>query len=319
MNKKQKLLVLGTIVLAVSLTAFASYNWVTNPESNKLKVVATFYPLAYLSQEIGGDLVQVTQLVPSNTEIHSWEPSPSHVASAERADVIVYNGAGLDHWMETEILSSLSNSKNRTIVNTTEGLELLSSESENHEHEAEHEHEHGPYDPHTWVSPYMAKLQAEKIYMALVQRDSTHASHYTEKWLNLKSTLEQLDSDYVAGISSKHKNETFVTHEAFGYLAHRYGFEQHGVIGLSADEQPSATTIANLVNLMIESETFVVYVDPVYSDEYAQTLRNELQTQTGRTVQVLKLYLMLGLVDEKDYLEQIRSNLNNLRIGLDAT
>ena len=311
MNKRQKLLVLGATIFIISLPTVVSLIFVTKQASDKLQVVASFYALAFLSQEIGGDHVQVTQLVPSNTEIHSWEPSASHIASAERADVIVSNGAGLDHWMETEILSSLSSSKNRTCVNTSEGLELLSSESQ--------DHEHGPYDPHTWVSPYMAKLQAEKIYSAFVQRDSVHVSYYTEKWLNLKSKLEQLDSDYSAGLSAKQKNATFVTHEAFRYLAHRYGFEQHGVIGLSADEQPSAATIVNLVNLMIERETFVVYVDPVYSDEYAQTLKNELQAQTGYIAQVLKLYLMLGPIDDKDYMEQMRLNLDNLKVGLEAT
>jgi zinc transport system substrate-binding protein len=311
MNKRQKLLVLGATIFVISLIAVVSSILVTEPASDKLKVVVTFYPLAFLSQEIGGDHVQVTQLVPSNTEIHSWEPSASHIASAEKADVIAYNGAGLDHWMETEILSSLSSSKNRACVNTSEGLELLSSESE--------DREHGLCDPHTWVSPYMAKLQAEKIYSAFVQKDSAHASYYAERWLNLKGKLEQLDSDYSAGLSAKQKNATFVTHEAFGYLAHRYGFEQHGVIGLSADEQPSGATIAKLVNLMIERETFVVYVDPVYSDEYAQTLKNELQTQTGNSVQVLKLYLMLGPIDGRDYLEQMRSNLDSLKIGLEAT
>jgi zinc transport system substrate-binding protein len=256
--------------------------------------------------------------VPSNTEIHSWEPAASHIASAENADVIIYNGAGVDNWIETEILPSLSNSKNRTTVNTCEGLELLTSESEDHEHGEDNEHDHGPDDPHTWVSPYMAKLQAEKIHSQFVQRDPAHANYYVERWLNLKGRLEQLDNEYALGLSVKLKNATFVTHEAFGYLAHRYGFEQHGVIGLSADEQPSVATIISLVSLMTERGMFALYVDPVYSSEYAQTLKNELQTQTGHTVKVLKLYLMLGRIDDKDYLEQMRSNLDNLEIGLEA-
>jgi len=315
MNRKQKLLLIGAALSTITLVVVASALLLITPASNKLEVVVTFYPLAFFSQEIGAEHVQVTQLVPSNTEIHAWEPSASQILAAERADIIVYNGAGLDHWMETEILPALSSTKNRTVVDTTEGLELLSSVSENHEHEDEH----GPYDPHTWLSPYMAKMQAEKIYTVFVQEDPDHAIYYTERWLNLKNRLEQMDDDYATGLSTKQKNATFVTHEAFGYLAHRYGFEQHGVIGLSADEQPSAATIANLVNLMIEHEIFVVYIDPVYSDEYAQTLKNELQTQTGHIVKLLKLYLMLGPIDGKDYFQQQQSNLESLKVGLDAT
>jgi zinc transport system substrate-binding protein len=318
MNKKQKLFLASItliIIIVVSIVAFSSIR--QNPE--KLSVVTTFYPLTFLSQEIGGDYIQVTQLVPSNTEIHSWEPSTSHIVAADDADIIIYNGAGLDHWMEDDMLPALSNTKTRTVVETTLNLDLLLGSEDEHEHESEsEEHEHGLYDPHTWVSPYMAKLQAEKIFNALVQKDPQHENYYTERWLDLKGKLEQLDNEYSTGLADAKKDAIFVSHAAFGYLAHRYGFEQHGVIGLSADEQPSAATIANLINLMQEHEIFVVYVDPVYSSEYAQTIKSEIQAQTGHTVTILELYLMLGPSDDKDFLTQMQLNLANLKTGLEA-
>jgi zinc transport system substrate-binding protein len=319
MNKKQKILLISTIAIVVIVAGVASAFFISTP-TDKLQVVATFYPLAFFSEQIGGENVQVTQLVPSNTEIHAWEPTASDIASVEEADIIVYNGAELDHWLEEEILPALSNAKARTVVETTEGLTLITGEHEEHdEHGHEDEHEHGLYDPHTWVSPYMAKLQAEKIYDALVAQDPEHESYYTSRWLNLRSTLEQLDADYTNELVNKQKEEIFVSHEAFGYLAHRYGFEQHGVIGLSADEQPSAATIATILDLMIDHETYVVYVDPVYSDEYAQTLKNELEAQTGQSVTILKLYLILGPIDDLDYLEQQEANLDSLKVGLEAS
>jgi zinc transport system substrate-binding protein len=314
MNKKQKLflasITLITIII-VSIVAFSSIH----ENSEKLKVVTTFYPLTFLSQEIGGDYIQITQLVPNNTEIHSWEPSTSHIVAADDADIIIYNGAGVDPWMEDDVLPALSNTKTRTIVETTLNLDLLLGSEDESETE---EHEHGVYDPHTWVSPYMAKLQAEKIFNALVQKDPQHESYYTERWLDLKSRLEQLDNEYSTGLATAKKDAIFVSHAAFGYLAYRYGFEQYGVIGLSADEQPSAATIANLVNLMQEHEIFVVYVDPVYSSEYAQTIKSEVQSRTGQTATILELYLMLGPIDGKDFLTQMQLNLANLKTGLDA-
>ena len=165
----------------------------------------------------------------------------------------------------------------------------------------------------------MGKLQAEKIYDALVQRDPAHESYYTERWSNLESKLEQIDANYTATLSTKQKSMIFVSHEAFGYLAHRYEFEQRGVIGLSADEQPSAATIANILNLMEQHQTYVVYVDPIYSQNYAQTLKTELETQTGHAVTILKLYLMLGPTDNNNYLDQQATNLENLKIGLGAS
>ena len=257
--------------------------------------------------------MQVTQLTPSNTEIHNWEPSASDITATEDADVIVYNGADLDRWMQDELLPALSNAKSRLTVDTTSGLPLLLVS------ETSGENETGPYDPHTWVSPYMAKLQAEKIYDALVQRDPTHESYYTENWANLKNTLEQIDTNYTARLATKQKNTIFVSHEAFGYVAYRYNFEQQGVIGLSADEQPSAATIANILNLMEQHQTYVVYVDPIYSQNYAQTLKTELETQTGHPVTLLNLYLMLGPTDGNNYLDQQLLNLGNLKIGLEAS
>ncbi len=315
MNKKQKMLIIATILsIAILIIVASAFFTVTQP-TGKLQVVASFYPLAFFSQEIGGENVQVTQLVPSNTEIHTWEPAASDISAAEKADVIVYNGAGLDHWIETEIFPAISKTKNRAIVDTTENLPLLLAEN-NQEHE--NENEHGIYDPHTWVSPHMAKVQAEKIYVALVQQDPIHERHYTERWSNLKSTLEKIDVNYTTTLSTMHKNTIFVSHAAFGYLANRYEFKQQGVIGLSADQQPSAVVIANIISLMLQHETYVVYVDPVYSQGYAQTLKNELETQTGHSVTILKLYLITGQIDGKSYLQQQLFNLESLRVGLEA-
>ena len=315
MNQKQKLLSISVVLIAIILIVVASTFYTTTQPTDKLQVVATFYPLAFFTQEIGGEHVQVTQLVPSNTEIHNWEPSAQDITAVETADIIVYNDAGLDHWMQDEILPALTNTKTRTTLDTTDGLSLLQTTTEEHEG---HEHDHGDYDPHTWVSPYMAKLQAERIYEALVQQDPAHETYYTDMWETLKTSLEQIDADYTETLADKQKNTIFVSHEAFGYLAHRYNLTQHGVIGLSADQQPSAAAIANIIDLMVQHETYVVYVDPVYSGEYAQTLKNELETQTGQTVTILKLYLMTGPVDDKSYLEQQVFNLQNLKTGLEA-
>jgi zinc transport system substrate-binding protein len=319
MNNKQKILLLSiTLILTIAIGA-VTFTVTTPKPENKISIVATFYPLAYLTEQIGGDHVAVTQLVPNNTEIHTWQPSASHIVATEDADIIVYNGAGADHWMEDDILPALSTNENRIVVETTNGLQLIANQEHEHDEETgEEEHDHGTYDPHTWISPYMAKLQAEKIYTAIVQADPENKEYYTQRWQTLESQLTELDTEYSQGLSEKSYTSIFVSHEAFGYLSTRYGFEQHGVIGLSADEQPSTTTIANLVQEMLEHETYTVYVDPVYSTEYAQTIKTEVEAKTGHTVTVLNLYLMLGPNNGMDYLAQMQANLASLEAGLTA-
>jgi len=312
MNSKQKILITAiTLSVIAAIAAIALFTF--TPKTDKLTVVATFYPLAYMSEKIGGEYVSVTQLVPANTEIHSWEPSASHIVAADDADVIIYNGAGADQWMKDDILPSLSTSKQRVIVETTQGLTLIANQDHD---EGE---EHGQYDPHTWISPYMAKQEGEKIYNALVQADAAHKDYYSQNWQTLQSQLTLLDTDYMQGLQNVNVTEIFVSHEGFGYLASRYGFSQYGVIGLSADEQPSAATIAGLVEEMKAHHIYTVYVDPVYSTEYAQTIKTEVETQTGHSVSVLKLYLILGPQDDMDMLQQMQANLANLKAGLEAT
>jgi zinc transport system substrate-binding protein len=270
MNKRQKLFVTATtIIVLTAVLATAFYTPQNKPENNKLEVVATFYPLAFFAQQIGGEEVTVKQLIPDNTEVHSWQPALADILALDEADVILYNGASLDHWFEDDVLPVIDSS-NKVIVETTKGIQLLETAQEN-----DHEHE-GLYDPHTWLSPFIAKQQAQNIYEALTQKDPANTDYYTERWQSLKTRFEELDNNYMSGLSTKRKEDIFVSHAAFGYLAFRYGFKQHGVIGISADEQPSASTYTNLVELMLEHETYVVYVDPVYAGESAQTLGNEL-------------------------------------------
>jgi zinc transport system substrate-binding protein len=314
MNKRQLLFLIATITIVLTAVVAAAYYSILQKEMDcgKLKVVASFYPLAFFAQEIGGEEVTVRQLIPDNLEVHTWQPSFADILAVDEADVIIYNGASLDHWFEDDILPIIDSS-DKIIVETTEGVKLLETEPENAD-----EHEE-LYDPHTWISPFIAKQQAQKIYEALIQKDPAHEDYYTERWQNLKTRFEELDNKYLTGLSTKNKEEIFVAHSAFGYLADRYGFKQHGVIGISADEQPSASVYANLVEMMVEHEIYVVYVDPVYSDESAQTLKNELKRLSGQDVQILKLYFMLGTIDGLDYFGQQEKNLENLKIGLEAS
>ena len=320
---------MATASLVFTVLIAASFWHVTSPgEVDKLNVVATFYPLAYFAEEIGGDYVSVRQLLPDNTEVHSWEPSISDIVVVDDADILIYNGANVDNWFEADVLPSIDQS-NKIIVKTTEGVELLETVADeivdlvffgySGVSYGYYGHENGPFDPHTWISPFVAKQQAQKIHVALVQKDPEHEQYYDERWQDLKARFEQLDDDYMTGLSNTQREVIFVTHAAYGYLADRYGFEQHGVIGLTADEQPSASVIANLVEMMLDLETYVMYIDPLYSDEYAQTLKNTLESKTGQPFQVLTLYFMLGPVEGKDYFDQQKENLNNLKLGLEAS
>ena len=313
MNKRQKLFVTATTIIVLTASfAIIFYSVQNETESGKLKVVATFYPLAFFVQQIGGEEVTIKQLIPDNTEVHNWQPSLADILALNEADVIIYNSASFEHWFKNDLIPVI-NSSNKIIIETTKGIQLLETKETNKEDEGTR-----IYDPHTWISPFLAKHQAQNIYEALIHKDPNHMDYYTERWQNLKKRFEVLDNNYQSELSTIRKKEIFVAHSAFGYLASRYGFEQHGVIGISADEQPSTTKYVDLTEMMIANETYVVYVDPVYSSESAQILKNELNRLSGHDVQILKLYVMLGDLEGIDYFGQQEKNLENLKIGLEA-
>jgi zinc transport system substrate-binding protein len=160
--------------------------------------------------------------------------------------------------------------------------------------------------------------QAEKIYTAFISKDPNNESNYTNNWNSIKLKFENLDTQFQNILSNTKNNDIFVTHAAYGYLAERYGFVQNGIIGVSADEQPSAKTIAYLVDLMIKKEIYVLYYDPVYSDEYVQTLKTTLESKIGGNITSLPLYLMIGPFNNMDYFQQQERNIYNLKIGLDG-
>jgi len=306
--KRERVLALSVIiVIAVVAGAVYTISQRQGAEDGTINVLASFYPLAYFASEIGGEYASVASLIPYNTEVHSWQPSTSSILAASDADILIYNGAGLDHWFEEDLLAAI-NTNGKVVVETTANLSLIAG--------SEDEHEHGQYDPHTWISPALAKLQAQKIYDAFVQVDPSHSGYYAQRWASLSAKFDSLDQAYALNLSAKTKSTIFVTHGAFGYLADRYGFEQVSVIGISADEQPSASALAGIVDLMIEHETYVILLDPVYTNSYAATLKAELELRTSQAVTISNLYLMLGPVGEMDYFDQMEANLLNLKLGL---
>jgi zinc transport system substrate-binding protein len=177
-------------------------------------------------------------------------------------------------------------------------------------------HEHGSNDPHFWLDPISAKVQVEEISEALQRADPANATYYEQNARDLSSRLDQLHYDFQEGLRNRTKDAIVSTHEGFNYLAFRYGFEAHGAIGISADQQPSPQDLADLVGLMEGLDLHYVFSEPVYSDAVMETIASE----TGAGILVLDgLHGRTGIHSDLDYFEIMYANLESLKMGLEVT
>lgn len=274
----------------------------------KLKVSTSIYPLQYVTTRIGGDHTEVINIVPTGVEPHDFEPTAKDMVALSNTNLFVYNGSGFELWVDKAV-EGLDKTKT-TVVNTTEGLELLHAKEVHEE-----EHEHGEFDPHVWLDPTLLKAQAEKVKNALVQTDQAHSVDYEKNFEQLSADLDLLDKDLQAMTAKATTKEFMVSHSAFGYLAHKYGLEQIAISGVSPADEPSPSEMKELVEHVKEHKIKYILFETLVSPKVAEVIARETGAKTA-TLNPLE-----GLTEEeakagKDYISVMRGNLETLNTAL---
>lgn len=283
----------------------------------KVKVVATIYPVYDFVRRIGGDRVAVIMMVPAGTEPHAWEPSTRDMLMLEEADVFVYNGAGMEMWAE-DILGSVQN-KDLLIVEASQNVELLRMEEleEDHdhdEHDEDHDedehghHHHGEFDPHVWLSPQNAQIEMETIAEALIQADPEHADTYKKNLEAAKNECAALDSVFREELGKYEGGCIVVAHEAYGYLCKEYGITQIGIEGVSADQEPDAARMREIIDMVGEYGIKCIFFEELVDPKVAETIAAETGCRTAA------LSPLDGLSQEdidqgRDYFSVMKDNL----------
>lgn len=270
----------------------------------KLTVYTTVYPMYDFTQKIGGDKVQLKNLVPAGTEPHDWEPTPSDMADIEKADVLIYNGAGMEPWLD-KVFKSI-NTEKMVRVEATKGLSLLNNPDST---------EKLATDPHVWLDPMLAKQEMRAIKNALVSVDPANQAYYEKNYEDNAVQFDQLDHEYKAAVHQFSKKDIVVAHQAFSYLCNAYGLNQVAIEGISADAEPSPGRMAEIVELVKEKQLKYIFFEELVSPKVAQTIAKE----TGATTAVLSPFEGLSDSDQhagKDYFSVMRDNLEVLKKAL---
>ncbi len=270
---------------------------------DKLKVVTSFYAMYDFAEKIGGDKVSVINMVPAGIEPHDWEPAASDITNLEKAQVFIYNGAGMEHWVDT-VLDSLSN-KELVITEASSGIILQKGHSE----------EEGTYDPHVWLNPENAKSEMNNIKEAFIKADPNNEAYYSENYETYAAKLDALDKKYKETLTALENKDIIVAHEAFGYLCNAYGLNQVGIEGLSPDSEPDPSKMEEIIQFAKDNKVKVIFFEELVSPKVAETIAKEVGVKTD----VLNPLEGLSEDDIKaggDYFSVMETNLTSLAEAL---
>ncbi|MFQ1002876.1 metal ABC transporter substrate-binding protein [Modestobacter sp. SSW1-42] len=278
-----------------------------------LAVVASFYPLEWLSRQVAGDLADVATLTPPGAEPHEYELTPQDVAAVSEADVVVY----LDALQPAVDAAVEQQAGDRAFdVGSAADLDLVYVAGEHGDEHAEDEEHAGEdaavTDPHFWHDPMRMAAVADALAERLGRADAADAATYTANAAALRTQLEELDGEFRSGLATCASRDVVTRHSAFGYLAEAFGLHQVGISGLAPDEEPAPSALTDATAFVREHGVSTIYFETLVSPAVAETVARETGARTRQ------LDPVEGLTDASqgdDYLELMRANLASLRAG----
>ncbi|QUW91187.1 High-affinity zinc uptake system binding-protein ZnuA [Streptomyces sp. V17-9] len=289
--------------------------------TDKFDVVASFYPMEYLAEQIGGDHVNVTTLTEPGQEPHDLELSAKQTAQMGEADAVLYLKS-----LQPAVDEAIAQSDVKTKIDAATLTKLEDHGNVEHDHggeehadeHAEDEHAEGgehALDPHVWLDPVKYAEIAQGVAKAFEKADPDHAADYRKNAEALAKKLGDLDTAYKDGLKNTSTKVFFTNHAAFGYLAERYGLTQEAINGLDPESEPSPARIKELQQEAKADGVTTVFYETLVSDKTAKTLAKDAGLKTD------VLDPLEGITDKskgEDYVGVMQSNLKALETALGA-
>ena len=260
------------------------------PSGAAVRAVTSLELFADMVRNVGGDRVEVKALLPSGADPHTFELAPSRAADIARADVVFVNGLGL----EGNLLDVVQQNAGGVVVELSDGLETLSN------------------NPHLWLDVRLAARYVEKIRDALAARDPAGRATYEASATAYLEQLGNLDREMEATVqaipSERRKLVTF--HDAFRYLAARYGLGVVAVVVPSPGQEPSARDVAELTDTLRSERVPAVFQEPQFNNKVLE------QAASDAGVRVLELLSDAFTDSVHSYVELMRFDMQQLKEGL---
>lgn len=280
----------------------------------RISVLTAVYPLQYVTEQVGGDLVAVTSVAPSG-DPHTVELSPRQLRDFSTVDVVVY-ASGFQPAVD-EAVAERSPEHAVDVADVAQLMPLPEGAGHDDEADADHadeevdEHEDGELDPHFWLDPTRLADVGHQVAQALAAADPEHAEVFTDAAEHLEGDLLDLAEELRTGLATCERDTIVTSHAAYGYLTELTGLEQIGVSGVDPEGEPSPARLREVRDLITELGVTTFFTEPMADPGVADSLAGDLG------VDVAVLDPVETLVDPStDYRGVMESNLTALRAGL---
>ncbi len=302
--KKTSIVLLGALPLASLLAACGS-----DAQSSDTRVVASFYPYAFVAEQVGGTHVEVANLTSPGVEPHDVELKPRQVGAVQAADVVVFQ-RGFQSAVDDAV--DQADLPGDDVLDVAKIVRLEESHVEDaHEDRAENSHEEGSHDdPHTWLDPTTMIAVARAVEERLSDAVPDHASAFATNTRRLERELTRLDTAFADGLKTCRTRTIVTSHAAFHYLAERYRLTQVPIAGIDPTNEPTPSQLADISTLVKREGITTIFTEELVSPAIAETVARE----TGATTATLDP--IEGLGDnggDETYLTLMRRNLDAIR------
>ncbi|MGB3767171.1 MAG: metal ABC transporter substrate-binding protein [Phormidesmis sp.] len=257
----------------------------TDSSSEQKKVLTTFTVLADMAQNVAGDAIAVESITRIGAEIHGYEPVPSDIAKAQKADLILANGLDLERWFD----QFLGNLKDVPTVTLTEGITPVPIAE-------------GPYggkpNPHAWMSPKNALVYVENIRRAFVELDPDNADTYNANAAAYSEQLQGIDKTLQAELSKLPENQRYLVscEGAFAYLANDYDLGEIYIWPINAEQQSTPKQLKAVVDQVKANQVPAVFCESTVSDESQKQVAKATGAKFGGNLYVDSLSTEAGPV-----------------------
>ncbi len=235
----------------------------------KINVLASFSVLADMTQNIGGDLIEVNTLVPTGSDPHTHEPTPRDAKLVNNADLILLNGLTFEGWFNELIENSGTKATTFVVSTAIKPIESIAYKDS--------------YDPHAWMNVQYGISYVEQIAKKLIELDPSNKKTYEFNLSVYKKQLAKLDSYVFEEISKIPKAQRILitSHDAFQYFGIRYGLRLEAVLGTSTDAEVQTQDLMRVSKLVRSENVPAVFIESTVNPKLLKQIASDNNVEIG--------------------------------------